>query len=116
MQIIDIKSGSPYATTPLQMGGYELLVKEGVDKDGKRFWDREDKTAFEIMLYHPTYKFAGTIDMIIDDGSLKFEVYAVYLKPNGKYNLINYAKELRKNRQIFLAFLTTYKFRLENNV
>lgn len=102
----DYKTGSPYPSTKLQMAGYDLLRTEGVmSLDVKH-------ENYEVMLYHPHYKFAGTLDILMPGKGSS----AVYLKSNGTYKLENYTKNLRKNRQIFLSFLTVYKWRLENKV
>jgi len=105
----DYKTGSPYATTPIQMAGYDLLKREG---EVATRTVALKAPAFEIMLYHPSYLFAGTLDILASGKGSS----AVYLRPNGTYKLENYTKELRKNRNIFLSFLTTHKWRLENGV
>ncbi len=101
---IDIKSGSPHPTTPLQLAAQNLLVKEAI---------LEIKIPiFETPLYHQTYKFAGTPDIVTNVD----RVYALYLKDNGKFKLEDHTKDLRKNTQIFLSFLTCHRWQKEHNL
>lgn len=104
--IYDIKSGSPHPCTPLQLAGYALLAEEGLPADVCNL------PAFEIKGYHKTYLFAGTIDILAEGKG----VSALYLKDNGTYKLEDHSKELRKNKQIFLSFLTTWKFCHSHNL
>lgn len=115
MIVIDFKSGSPHPCSELQVAAYCELVKCGIDMDGKKFWDRKNKTAFEVSLYHPIYQYAGTIDCVIDDGKSSIEALILYLKDNGKYSLET-IKDLRRNLEIFLCFLRTEKFKREHNL
>jgi len=110
MIVIDFKSGTPHPATDLQLAAYTYLVKEGIGEDGKKFMDRENKTAFEVRLYHPMWQFAGTIDMVIDDGKNTVEAFALYLKDNGKYNL-SQVKDIRINLETFLCFLRAEKWK-----
>lgn len=116
MQIFDFKSGTLHVCTALQLAGYVLLASEGIDAEGKKFIDRPDKGAFEIKLYHPIYKFAGTIDMVIDDKKETIKAFALYLKDNGTYQLEDHTKDYRKNKQIFLSFLISYQWRQEKGL
>ncbi len=95
---------NPYPATAIQLAGYHLLANEGLcDCEGGMY---------EEKMYHPQYKFAGTVDIIAGHE----EVFAVYLKDNGTYKLENHTKNLRKNKSIFLSFLTCHRWRKENNI
>ena len=102
--VYDIKSGSPHPCTALQLAGQHLLSTRGLPL--------REETVFEMPMYHPVYKFAGTPDIVAGVN----QVYALYLKDTGKYTLVNHSKDLRKNTQIFLSFLTCHKWRKENNL
>jgi len=111
MIIIDIKSGSKNPCTELQLAGYSLLVKEGIDEQGNLFLDRQNKTAFEIHLFHPVYLFGGTVDIIVDDDKAKITCYALYLNEDSTYKLENHTEDLRHNQQVFLSFLAVNNWR-----
>ena len=115
MLIFDFKTGSPHPASELQLAAYSMLVKEGIGEDGKKFMDRENKNAFEVRLYHPIWQFAGTIDMVIDDGKNTVEAFALYLKDNGKYSL-SPVKDIRKNLEMFLQFLNTEKWKRQKGL
>lgn len=102
--IYDIKAGSPHPATPLQLAAQWLLANEGSPK-----YD----LAYEKPIYHPVYRFAGTPDIVMHP---KKRIHAVYLKDNGKFKLEDHTKDLRKNTQIFLSYLTVFKHRKENNL
>jgi len=102
--VYDVKAGSPHPATPLQLAAQKMLVKETI-------LDLE-LPAFEKPLYHVQYKFAGTPDIVTNVD----RVYALYLKDNGKFKLEDHTKDLRKNTQIFLSYLTVHKHRKENNL
>lgn len=104
--IYDIKSGSSHPCTSLQLAGYDLLKEEGIAVNVCEL------PAFEIQGYHKTYLFAGTIDILAEGKG----VSALYLKDKGTYKLEPHNKELRKNKQIFLSFLTTWKWRKERRL
>ena len=103
---------SPYPATELQLAGYQLLAKEGLDLNGEKPEYTDLKYYYETSLYHPIYKFAGTMDILAGDTAC----YAVYLKDNGNYSLVNHSKNLRKNVQIFLSYLTVYRHRKEKKI
>lgn len=115
--IYDIKTGMPQPAEELQLAGYALLVREGLTADGKKA-----EWTFEEPLYHPTYRFAGTPDIVNVEYSgierdiiMPFPMHCLYLSAEGKYKMsIDYSKDYRKNREIFLSFLTTYKWRQKN--
>lgn len=115
MLIFDFKSGVTHPTAELQLAAYIYLVKEGIGEDGKRFMDRENKTDFEVRLYHPLYGYAGTVDMVIDDGKQSVEGLILYLKDNGKYSLKS-IKNIRINFETFLCFLRTEKWKKEHRL
>ena len=103
---------SPYPATELQLAGYQLLAKEGLMAGDIVPVYVKEIPRFEISLYHPVYKFAGTMDILAGDTAC----YAVYLKDNGNYSLVNHSKNLRKNVQIFLSYLTVYRHRKEKGI
>lgn len=113
--IYDIKTGSPHPCTELQLAAQSILVSEGLACQGLTV-----RSCFESPLYHPQYKFAGTPDIVAIEYGEKmikpYPVQALYLSDTGKFKLVDHSKNLRKNKQIFLSFLTTYKFKKENNL
>lgn len=104
----DIKSGSLDPCTVLQIAGYILLANEGLDENNQHL--AQDRY-FEKPLYHPTYLYAGTPDIVIADKLLLTKGYALYLKDNGKYKPEE-VKDVRSNINFFLSFLTTYKWNI----
>jgi hypothetical protein len=100
--VVDYKTGSPDVCTPWQLAGYHELAKI----------NEIEYPAYEIELYNSIYRFAGTIDEV----SGLYQVYALYLKDTGNYSLVDHSKDLRKNTQIFLSFVTTYIVKKENNL
>jgi len=116
MIIIDIKSGSKNPCTELQLAGYSLLVKEGIDEQGNKFIERQNKTAFEITLFHPIYFYGGTIDIVYDDGKSTITCYALYLNEDSTYKLDDHTEKLRHNQQVFLSFLTVNNWKKEKGV
>lgn len=117
--ILDIKTGVPQPADPLQLAGYALLVREGITDDGKKA-----EWTFEVPLYHPIYRFAGTPDIvnvqysgIEKDVIMPFAMHCLYLNSEGDYKLSpDYSKDYRKNREIFLSFLTCYKWKNERGL
>lgn len=57
-------------------------------------------TAQEIMLWHPVYKYAGRIDMVIEGNSH----YKLFLKKTGKYKLVE-VTNIRTHFNVFLSAL-----------
>ena len=87
--IVDVKTGVPQSAEELQLAGYALLVREGLTADGKKGIER---------------------DII-----MPFPMHCLYLSEEGKYKLsIDYSKDYRKNREIFLSFLTVFKWRQQH--
>lgn len=117
--IYDLKTGTPQPVEPLQLAGYALLVREGLTDDNKKA-----EYSFEIPLYHPIYRFAGTPDIvnveysgIEKDVIMPFAMHCLYLNSDSTYKLsLDYSKDYRRYRQIFLSFLTCYKFMNLNNL
>lgn len=115
--IVDVKTGVPQSAEELQLAGYALLVREGLTADGKKA-----EWTFEVPLYHPIYRFAGTADIVNVEYSgierdviMPFPMHCLYLSEEGKYKLsIDYSKDYRKNREIFLSFLTVFKWRQQH--
>ena len=105
--IYDIKTGTPHPCTELQLAGYYLLVEAQNFPYGVLL--------SEVKTYHSVYRFAGTIDFAVIY-KMPCPVHALYLQENGGYKLVDHTKELRKNIQIFLSFLTTYKWTREKNL
>lgn len=105
--VMDIKSGSPHPCTELQLAGYRLLADEGIPIHPDLVYP-----CLEVAFYHPQYRFAGTIDILAEG----HQAMAVYLKDNGKYQVQDHTKDLRKNKQIFLSFLTTFIWKKERGL
>ncbi|MBT9138983.1 MAG: hypothetical protein DDT31_01563 [Syntrophomonadaceae bacterium] len=55
--VIDYKTGSNHPCTALQLAGYVELAR--VNRKSL-----QDNPKHEIQLYHPTYRYAGTIDYV----------------------------------------------------
>jgi hypothetical protein len=111
----DFKTGSPHPCTALQLAAYVLLCKEGLLEDNSPLLP--EKCYHEVRLYHPTYRFAGTIDFAWLTSSRVYNAFAVYLQGDGSTpKLEDHSNDLSKNIGVFLSFLITYKFRKENNL
>lgn len=107
--IVDIKSGSPHPCTDLQLVGYRMLFDEGICISA----NTEIKLpAFELKMYHPVYRYAGTIDIVAPGHQLQ----ALYLHNNGTYRLEDHTKDYRRNKSIFLSFLISYQWKLEKGL
>lgn len=110
--IYDIKTGSPHPCTELQLAAQWLLATEGLCCDGKKA-----EQTYEMPMYHPHYRFAGTPDIVdigydSNNNAIIGGLYALYLSENGTYKLSNnYIKDARRNSQIFLSFLTVYSWK-----
>lgn len=105
--IYDFKSGSPHPCTELQLAGYHLLVEVSTLLP--------DVPHIEVKLYSGLYRFAGTID-IVKISKMPCNAYAVYLQDTGRYKMVDHTKDLRRNKAIFLSFLTAYKWRSEKGL
>ena len=109
--IVELKSGSPSPTDELQVAGYCLLV----NAQNPPFSDKPLK-GYEVPLYHLSYKYAGIIDILELDSLPCRKAYNLYLSGDGKYDLIDRSKDLRRNESIFLSFLTTYQWKKERGL
>lgn len=115
--IIDIKTGTPQPAVPLQLAGYALLIEEAFTLENEKFTDyHNNENYFELSLAHPIYRFAGTIDLVTINNKPQINCYALYLNEKGLYKIENHTKGLRHNKQIFLSFLTTFKWKIFNNL
>jgi len=112
--ICDYKTGVRHPCVELQLAGYYILVTEGVTGNGNIV----PGTYNELSLYHPIYLFAGTIDYLHYETAEKaIQIKAIYLKEDGSMPQIeDYTKDLGRSTQIFLSFLTCYKWRKEKNI
>ncbi len=104
--IIDYKTGQKHPCTELQLAAYrEMVIVSDIEQH-------------EAKLYHPTYRYAGTIDFLrVGNVNKPFKVFALYLQVDGsqgKYE--DHSKDLRKNIGIFLSFLTAYKWQKEKRI
>ena len=106
--VIDIKSGAKVATVELQIAAYIELVNNGHPFDSGRVEGEAKRMYLETSLYHPTYQFCGTPDIVLGDIPVK-EGHALYLKNNGKYKLEK-VENLRSNFNHFLCKLDSYKW------
>ena len=115
--ICDYKTGVRHPCVELQLAGYYILVTGGVAKDGK-IVPGTHGTYNELSLFHPIYLFAGTIDYLHYETAEKTtQIKAIYLKEDGSMPQIeDYTKDLGRSTQIFLSFLTCYKWRKEKNI
>ena len=115
--ICDYKTGVRHPCVELQLAGYYILVTGGVAKDGK-IVPGTHGTYNELSLFHPIYLFAGTIDYLHYETAEKTtQIKAIYLKEDGSMPQIeDYTKGLRRSTQVFLSFLTCYKWREEKGV
>jgi len=112
--ICDYKTGVRHPCVELQLAGYYILVTEGVTENGNIV----PGTYNELSLYHPIYLFAGTIDYLhYETVGKAIQIKAIYLKEDGRMPQIeDYTKGLRRSTQVFLSFLTCYKWRKEKNI
>jgi len=112
----DFKTGSPHPCTALQLAAYVLLCKEGLLEDNSPLLPQ--KRYHEVRLYHPIYRFAGTIDFAwLKSESVIFKAFAIYLQGDGSIpKLEDHSMDFNKKIGVFLSFLTTYKFKKENNL
>ena len=112
--ICDYKTGVRHPCNELQLAGYYILVTEGVTGNGNIV----PGTYNELSLYHPIYLFGGTIDYLhYETAGEAIQIKAIYLKEDGSMPQIeDYTKDLGRSTQIFLSFLTCYKWRKEKNI
>ena len=112
--ICDYKTGVRHPCVELQLAGYYILVTEGVTGNGNIV----PGTYNELSLYHPIYLFAGTIDYLhYETVGKAIQIKAIYLKEDGSMPRIeDYTKDLGRSTQIFLSFLTCYKWQKEKNI
>ena len=112
--ICDYKTGVRHPCNELQLAGYYILVTGGVAGDGNIV----PGTYNELSLYHPIYLFGGTIDYLhYETAGKTIQIKAIYLKEDGSIPQIeDYTKGLRRSTQVFLSFLTCYKWRKEKNI
>lgn len=106
---LDIKSGVPYPSAELQVAAYAILINQGLPK-------YEGGQSYEIPRYHPAFLFAGTPDIIIMRKPPIIHLYALHLKSDGTYKLYNYSRDLVKNKNLFLSFLATYRWKQEKGL
>lgn len=112
----DIKTGVSQPVEEIQLAGYSMLVREGVTADGKRA-----ELIYEKPLFHPIYLFGGTPDIVnvqwLEDKILPFQMRCLFLNEEGGYKISqDYSKNYRKNKDIFLSFLTIYNWKKEKGV
>ena len=110
MLVIDAKLGVPAKWQKLQIAAYVELVQYGVDENGIPFMQRKNKTAFEVRLFHPIYNFAGTVDIIIDDGKPEITGHILYLRDNETYKL-EVVNKLYQRKKEFLTLTSAYHIR-----
>lgn len=108
--VIDIKTGSKHPCHALQVAAYAMLANEGLKADGSVVGEKE----FEQPLFHATYKFAGTPDIIFAKKKPIEKAIVLYLHSDGSYDIVDCSQDLKHNIKIFLCFLTTYKWKEEN--
>ncbi len=118
--IADWKTGIKHPANALQLAGYHLLVTEGVTGAGDNLVALSRAGAFqgqEVRLYHPIYRFAGTIDYVYLSGEGTIALKAIYLKGNGKFPpQDDFTKDYRQNKNIFLSFLISFQWRQEKGL
>ena len=107
--MLDLKSGVKNPCSELQLAAYCLLVNEGVAMNPELTFP-----AYEVAMYHPIYRFAGTVDMVLSAPAVR--AYAIHLQEDGLPKIEDYSKNLRVNAQIFLSFLTAHKWASKNNL
>lgn len=110
----DYKTGAPHPCNGLQLAAYRELWVNGCAADGTPL--KHIVQGYEVKAYHPVYKYAGTIDIINTAGSSNPDLFTVFLKANGKWQITMHSMEHRKNLSIFLSFLTTHNFKKEHNL
>uniref|UniRef100_A0A6M3J914 Putative PD-(D/E)XK nuclease superfamily protein n=1 Tax=viral metagenome TaxID=1070528 RepID=A0A6M3J914_9ZZZZ len=63
----------------------------------------------EYRMWHPTYRYAGIVDRVIEGN----KCYILFLKKNGKYSFEE-VKNIRSNLNVFLSALNVMKWKQEN--
>lgn len=105
--ITDVKTGAASPTTLLQLGGYCKLYREGETRTG----EKPPYLGYEVKLWHPVYRYAGTLDIIEVESPRKFPVHALYLRPDATFRLSDdYWSEMRENEGYFIAFMIRYQW------
>ena len=105
--ICDIKTGAPMPITVLQLAGYVKLYLEGETEDCLK----PPYLGYEVKLFHPIYKYAGTIDIIEVEDTKRFPVHELQLRPDGTYRLSHdYWKDLRMNEGYFMSFMVAHRW------
>jgi len=107
--VIDVKSGSRHPCVKLQIAAYVELVNNTYRGT------LDFVSVSEIPLFHNIYLYTGTPD-IVNSKIPVTQGYALYLKDNGSYRLDNHSQNLRRNFNIFVAFLTTHIWQKENGL
>jgi hypothetical protein len=106
--LTDIKTGVANPTTILQLGGYNKLYREGETIDG----EKPPYLGYEVKLFHPIYRYAGTADIIEIEGPI-YPVHVLYLRPDGTFRLSDdFRKEMKSAEAYFMSFMTSYQWKL----
>jgi hydroxymethylpyrimidine pyrophosphatase-like HAD family hydrolase len=66
-------------------------------------------TGQEIRLWHPVYRYAGIIDMIIEGN----RHYKLFLRENGTYKLVE-IEQIRSHLNVFISALNVVRWREQN--
>lgn len=117
--VLDYKTGGKHPATDLQVAAYQMLVREGVTEEGVSLWKLArggEMILHETHLFCPTYRYGGTVDYIYLDGQGAIKGMVMYLQKDGTKPKVEEVKDIRKNQQFFLAFLTTWKWRKEKGL
>lgn len=110
--VIDYKTGQKHPCTEIQLAGYVELAR--VNRKILK-----DSVHNEIQLYHPTYRYAGTIDYValMSELDYKTKAFALYLQADGsKGKYEDHSKDLTRNIGIFLSHVTCHKWQREKGL
>ncbi len=110
----DYKSGGFMKWHLLQTAAYRELWLNGIGEDGQPL--KNVKKGYEVMGYHPLWKYAGRIDLIDIDKPFPDSV-GIYLKATGKYKVeVIRGSDLRRHIQSFLTLLSASHIRQEYEI
>ena len=110
----DYKSGSFMKWHWLQTAAYRELWMNGIDEYGNPL--KNIQKGYEVMGYHPIWKYTGKIDLIDIDKPFPDSV-GIYLKDTGKYKVeVIKGSDLRKHILAFLTLVSATQVRQEYGI
>lgn len=108
----DIKSGPFQKWHALQLGAYWELWCNGLDEYGKPL--KETGDGCEVIGYHPTYNYCGTIDLLTIRSHIP-PLYVLLLNDQGKYKIEPIKQPIHLARN-FITLASAYHIRKEYQI